>query len=79
MFSIVHCATFSASAKLSGIAIVEENQRVDGLRAALDIERKRLVIVVAWRSILEEERLLPVLVTASSCSRRSCSSPVPSR
>jgi hypothetical protein len=46
------------------ITIGKENQRVNCLRAALDIEGKRLTIVVSRCAIRQEERLLPVLVSA---------------
>ena len=63
MFSIVHCATLAASARLSAIIIFKENQRVDRLRTALDVERQCLLRVVARRAIGQKERTFPIFVS----------------
>jgi len=43
---------------------VEENEGINCLRTALNVEGERLVIVVSWRSIGKKKSFLPVLVSA---------------
>src|SRR5205814_936250 len=47
------------------IPVPKEYQGIDCLRAALDIQGQSFVIVISWRTVGKEERVLPVLVAGS--------------
>src|SRR5262249_26459188 len=54
---------FQGQVQTLRIAVMKKYQRVDGLRGTLNVERKRLAIVVTRCPVIQEKSPLPVVVT----------------